>query len=103
FRDKHPDAVANLLVGQVAANDLVARPSAQIEKDAYAAMKAVTGVTISQAAADLSWLHMTFTDDPLTAAVATDAAHAVALGQLALPPTAELFDLGPLNSILKAA
>jgi hypothetical protein len=46
---------------------------------------------------------MTFTDDPLTAAVATDAAHAVALGQLALPPTAELFDLGPLNSILKAA
>ncbi|MEA2504062.1 MAG: sulfonate transport system substrate-binding protein [Actinomycetota bacterium] len=103
FLQQHPDAVANLLVGQVAANDLVKQPSAQIEKDAAAAIKAVTGVTVSQAVADLSWLHLTFTDDPLSPAIATDAAHAVALGQIPLPPTSDIYDLAPLNTILKAA
>jgi NitT/TauT family transport system substrate-binding protein len=103
FLQQHPDAVANLLVGQVAANDLVKQPSAQIEKDAAGAIKAVTGVTVSQAVADLSWLHLTFTDDPLSPAIATDAAHAVALGQIPLPPTSDIYDLAPLNTILKAA
>ena len=103
FLQQHPDAVANLLVGQVAANDLVKQPSAQIEKDAAAAIKAVTGVTVSQAVADLSWLHLTFTDDPLSPAIATDAAHAVALGQIPLPPTSDIYELAPLNTILKAA
>ena len=103
FLQKEPDAVANLLVGQVAANDLVSRPSAQIETDALGAIKAATGVTFSQAVADLSWLHVTFTDDPLLSAITTDAAHALALGQIALPPTSDLYELGPLNTILKAA
>jgi NitT/TauT family transport system substrate-binding protein len=103
FLQKHPDVVANLLVGQVAATDLVKRPSAQIEKDAAGAIKALTGVTVSQAVADLSWLHLTFTDDPLSSAIVTDAAHAVALGQIPLPPTSDIYDLAPLNAILKAA
>src|ERR1700730_4859592 len=91
FLQKEPDAVANLLVGQVAANDLVSRPSAQIETDALGAIKALTGVSFSQAVADLSWLHLTFTDDPLSSAIATDAAHAVALGQIPLPPTSDIY------------
>jgi NitT/TauT family transport system substrate-binding protein len=103
FLQNHPDVVANLLVGQVAANDLVKRPSAQIEKDAVGAIKALTGVTVSQAVADLSWLHLTFTNDPLSPAITADAAHAVALGQIPLPPTSDIYELGPLNTILKAA
>jgi NitT/TauT family transport system substrate-binding protein len=103
FLQMQPDAVANLLVGQVAANDLVSRPSAQIETDALGAIKAATGASFSQAVADLSWLHLTFTNDPLPSAITTDAAHAVALGQIPLPPTSDLYDLGPLNTILKAA
>jgi NitT/TauT family transport system substrate-binding protein len=103
FLQKEPDAVANLLVGQVAANDLVARPSAQIEADALAAIKTLTGITFSQAVTDLSWLHMTFTNDPLPPAITTDATHALALGQIALPPTSDIYQLGPLNTILKAA
>ena len=103
FLQQEPDTVANLLVGQVAVNDLVSRPSAQIETDALGAIKALTGVSFSQAVADLSWLHLTFTNDPLPSAITVDAAHALALGQIPLPPPSDLYDLGPLNTILKAA
>jgi NitT/TauT family transport system substrate-binding protein len=103
FLQKHPDTVANLLVGQVAANDLVARPSGQIERDALGAIKNLTGVTISQAVADLSWLHVAFTDDPLASAIATDASHALALGLIPKGPGTDLYELAPLNSILTAA
>ena len=103
FLQKEPDVIANLLVGQVAANDLVSRPSAQIETDALGAIKALSAVSFSQAVADLSWLHLTFTNDPLPSAITTDAAHALALGQIPLPPTSDIYDLGPLNTILKAA
>lgn len=102
FLVQHPDTVANLLVGQVASNDLVARPSGQIEKDALAGIKGLTGVTVSQAVADLSWLHVAFTDDPLAAAVAIDASHALALGVIPRVPGSDLVGVGPLNSILKA-
>jgi NitT/TauT family transport system substrate-binding protein len=103
FLQKHPEVVANLLVGQVAVNDLVKQPSAQIEMDAVGAIESLTGVTVSPAVADLSWLHLTFTNDPLPSAIATDAAHAVALGQIPLAPTADIYELAPLNTILKAA
>jgi NitT/TauT family transport system substrate-binding protein len=103
FLDQHPDVVANLLVGQVAANDLVKQPSSQIEKDALAAIKSLTGVTISQAVADLSWLHLTFTDDPIPSGISRDAAYAVGLGLIPTAPISGIYDLGPLNSILQAA
>ncbi len=103
FLQKHPDVVANLIVGQVAANDLVKRPSAQIEKDAATAIKNLTGVALSQAVSDLSWLHLSFTDDPLAAAIAADAGHALALGQIPAPDLTGMYRLAPLNDILKAA
>lgn len=102
FLQQHPDVVDNLLVGQVAGNDLVSRPSAQIEKDALTAIKGATGVAISQAVSDLSWLHLSFTNDPLAAAIAADAGHALALGQIPAPDLTGLYDLDPLDAVLKA-
>jgi len=99
----HPDVVSNLLVGQVAANDLVSKPSAQIESEAIGAIKSASGTSIPPAVSDLAWLHVSFTNDPMAAAIATDAAHAAALGQIPSASIGGIFALTQLNDILKAA
>jgi NitT/TauT family transport system substrate-binding protein len=102
FLKAHPDAVTALLEGQAAANDLVKSKSGQAESDAAAAIKAITGATLSPAVSDLAWLHLTFTNDPIASSIATDAAHALQLGQIHSKNLAGIYELGPLNAVLNA-
>ena len=98
----HRDVVTNLLIGQVAANEVVKAKSAQAQNDAAAAIKALTGQTLSQAVSDLSWIHLTFTNDPIASSIATDAARAKDLGLVKSTNLSGLYDLSELNGILKS-
>ncbi|HMC09406.1 MAG TPA: ABC transporter substrate-binding protein [Actinomycetota bacterium] len=103
YAKAHRDVVTNLLVGQVAANDAVKAKSAQAQNDAAAAIKALTGQTLSQAVSDLSWIHLTFTNDPIASSIATDATRGQQLGLSKSANISGIYDLTELNSILKAA
>ena len=103
YMTRHADVVANLLIGQVASNDLVKGKSAQAQKDTAAAIKSASGVAISQAAADLAWLHITPTNDPTASSITLDASHAQALGLIPSASISGIYDVGLLNSILSSA
>ena len=47
--------------------------------------------------------YITFTNDPIASSLATDAQHAVAVGLLKpVKNLSGIYDLGPLNNLLKA-
>ena len=51
-----------------------------------------------------SFTQLTYTNDPLAATVLAEARHAAAAGLLTMPGSLTgLFDLGPLNKLLRAA
>ena len=45
--------------------------------------------------------YITFTNDPIASSLATDAQHAVAVGLLKPVNLSGIYDLGPLNNLLK--
>ena len=47
--------------------------------------------------------YLTFTDDPIASSLAADARHAAAVGLLKPVNLSGIYDLGPLNELLKAA
>lgn len=104
YINQYPVSVSNLLIGQIVANDRVKIQTPQNETDAAAAIKATTGVTLSQSESDLAWSRIdAFTDDPNAAAIQKDAANAQKLGLIKSATVAGIFDLAPLNSLLQAA
>jgi NitT/TauT family transport system substrate-binding protein len=94
----HPAAVTSLLTAQVQATAFLATSRAAAETVLRGRLGIPLGV-LSE-----SFAQLTFTDDPLTASVLTEARHAAAVGLLPqLPPTlAGMYDLGPLNTLLRA-
>ncbi|HEU5002649.1 MAG TPA: ABC transporter substrate-binding protein [Actinomycetota bacterium] len=103
YINQYPDTISNLLIGQVVANDRVKIQTPQNETDAAAAIKTTTGQTINQSESDLAWSHLSFTDDPNTTAIQTDATKAQKLGLIKTANLAGIFDLQPLNAVLQAA
>jgi NitT/TauT family transport system substrate-binding protein len=99
----HPDVIDSLLVGQVFANDFVKSKSGQAQNDAATAIKALTGQTLPEVVFEASWIHLTFTDDPIASSIAKDAANAKSLGLVKSADISSIYDLGPLNSALKVA
>lgn len=97
-----PTVVANLLVAHVNATDEVSGGAASTENEAAAAIKALTGQTLSVADTELSWSHLHFTEDPVASSIATDAAHAQQVGLSGSSSIGGIFDLGPLNAVLAA-
>jgi NitT/TauT family transport system substrate-binding protein len=96
--------VQHLLEGQVAATDFINANSAEAKTLANQALQQATGKALSQSVLDAAWPHMTFTDDPLAGSLRTGADNAKAVGLL--DPNTKLdglFDLTPLNKVLKAA
>jgi NitT/TauT family transport system substrate-binding protein len=51
---------------------------------------------------DPAWKSIRFTDDPLASTLNTEAAHAVKAGLLQKPDLKGIYDLEPLNKVLKA-
>ena len=103
FLDDHPDVVKGLLEGQVAANDFVNKNPAEAQKAANDQIEKITQKRINDTVIAAAWKNLTFTDDPVASSLKASADHAIALDLLKPVDLSKIYDLGPLNEVLKAA
>lgn len=102
FLKAHASVVSNLLKGQVAANDYISKNTSAAETAANAELTTLLGKGLKTSALQASFKEITFTDDPIASSLATDARHAQAVGLLQPVSLTGIYDLGPLNAVLKA-
>lgn len=103
FLAAHPSAVGGLLKGQIQANDYIAKNPAGAAAAANAELTNLLGKGIKSSILPAAFKEITFTNNPGAASLATDAKEAVALGLLQPVSLNGIYDLGPLNALLKAA
>jgi NitT/TauT family transport system substrate-binding protein len=112
FVTKHADLVQGLLEGQVKANDYITHHNNAAKKLVGSWLAKTTGTSIDPSVLNAAWRNLSFTNDPIASAFIAGAKHSVAVGavkagtssqELNLGTLADIFDLGPLNKVLKAA
>jgi NitT/TauT family transport system substrate-binding protein len=102
FLAAHGSVVSNLLKGQIEANNYIKNDTSAAEASANAELTTLLGKGLKSAALAASFKEITFTNDPIASSLATDAKHAVAVGLLKPVNLNGIYDLGPLNALLKA-
>jgi len=102
FLAAHPSVVTGLLKAQIQANNFIHQDTAAAETAANAELTALTGKGLKSSVLPLAFRQITFTNDPIASSLATDAKHAEAVGLLKPVNLAGIYDLGPLNALLKA-
>jgi NitT/TauT family transport system substrate-binding protein len=103
FLAAHASVVSGLLKGQIEANDYIKSNTAAAETAANAELTTLLGKGLKSSVLAASFQQITFTDDPIASSLATDAAHAKAVGLLKPVNLSGIYDLGPLNKLLAAA
>jgi NitT/TauT family transport system substrate-binding protein len=103
FLKAHPAIVADLLKGQIQANDYIAKNPAAAQQAANTELQALTGKPIKSSILPAAFREITFTNDPDASSLATDATQAQAVGLLKPVNLSGIYDLGPLNQLLQAA
>lgn len=103
FLDQHPDVVEAVLRGSVNTNKWINADPDRAKASANTALKTLSGKELPADVIDPAWKSIQFTDDPLAATLDSEAKHAVKAGLLDEPDLAGIYDLKPLNKILKAA
>ncbi|SOR77361.1 aliphatic sulfonate ABC transporter substrate-binding protein [Streptomyces chartreusis] len=102
FLKEHPKVVEAVLKGSVETNKWInAHPDAA-KTAANEQLAADSGKALPANVLDPAWKSIQFTDDPLAATLNTEAAHAVKAGLLQKPDLKGIYDLAPLNKVLKA-
>jgi NitT/TauT family transport system substrate-binding protein len=102
FLAAHASVVSNLLKGQIEANNYIHSNLSGAEASANAELTTLLGKGLKSAPLAASFKEITFTNDPIASSLATDAKHAVAVGLLTPVNLNGIYDLGPLNALLKA-
>ncbi|MFE0675472.1 ABC transporter substrate-binding protein [Streptomyces sp. NPDC058867] len=102
FLKEHPKAVEAVLRASVAANRWIAAHPEEAKAAANAQLAEDTGKALPADVIDAAWPSIDFTDDPLAASLRTQATHAVQAGLLEQPDLNGIYDLAPLNKVLKA-
>ncbi|MFF7337943.1 aliphatic sulfonate ABC transporter substrate-binding protein [Streptomyces sp. NPDC008163] len=103
FLKEHPDVVEAVLRGSVKTNAWINANPDKAKTSANAALKKLTGKELPAEVIDPAWKSIQITDDPLAATLDAQARHAVKAGLLEQPDLKGIYDLKPLNKILKAA
>ena len=103
FLAAHPAVVSDLLKGQIQANDYIASDPAAAQAAANAELTALVGKGIKASVLPAAFKEITFTNDPDASSLTTDAEQAKAVGLLTSTNLSGIFDLAPLNQLLKAA
>ncbi|MFD5703311.1 ABC transporter substrate-binding protein [Streptomyces lasiicapitis] len=103
FLKKHPKVVEAVLRGSVKTNQWIKANPAKAKAAANAKLKQLSGKPLPAEVIDPAWKSIEFTDDPLAATLDSEADHAVKAGLLEAPDLKGIYDLGPLNKVLKAA
>ncbi|WP_426570028.1 ABC transporter substrate-binding protein [Streptomyces canus] len=102
FLKEHPDVVEAVLRGSVRTNEWINAHPEEAKAAANAALKKESGKALPAEVIDPAWKSITFLDDPLAATLDTEAEHAVKAGLLEEPELKGIYDLAPLNKVLKA-
>jgi NitT/TauT family transport system substrate-binding protein len=102
FLKEHPDVVEAVLRGSVRTNAWINAHPDEAKDSANARLKALTGKPLPKDVIDPAWPSIRFTDDPLAATLQAQADHAVAAGLLEKPDLRGVYDLRPLNKVLRA-
>ncbi len=103
FLDRYPATVKKLLQGHIKAVDLVNADKAAAQKAANEQIAALSGKPLKDSIVAASWENLTFTVDPIATSLYTSAKHAEETGLLKTVDLKGIYDLGPLNELLKAA
>jgi NitT/TauT family transport system substrate-binding protein len=102
FLSAHPDIVSDLLKANLDALGYIKSSPAQAEQVANQQLAAYTGKPLKAGVLDPAFREITFTADPDAASLADDAKQATAVGLLSAVNLTGIFDLDPLNALLKA-
>ncbi|MGW0790147.1 aliphatic sulfonate ABC transporter substrate-binding protein [Streptomyces sp. NPDC002911] len=102
FLKEHPDVVNAVLHGSVKTNEWINANPEKAKASANAALKELSGKALPAEVLDPAWKSITFLDDPLAATLDSQAKHAVKAGLLEKPDLKGIYDLAPLNKVLKA-
>jgi NitT/TauT family transport system substrate-binding protein len=103
FLKDHPEAVTDVLKGELAAIDLMAKEPARAKKLVDQGIRRVTGTNITDEETEAAWPRMTFTVDPVASSLKLSADHAKEIGLLPKDTDIDgIYDLRLLNRLLKA-
>ncbi|MEW2574570.1 aliphatic sulfonate ABC transporter substrate-binding protein [Streptomyces sp. NPDC047070] len=102
FLKEHPDVVEAVLRGSVKTNKWINANPDEAKAAANTKLKALSGKELPAEVIDPAWKSIQFTDDPLASTLDTEAEHAVKAGLLEKPDLNGIYDLAPLNKVLKA-
>ncbi|MFJ8669398.1 aliphatic sulfonate ABC transporter substrate-binding protein [Streptomyces sp. NPDC093600] len=102
FLAEHPDVVEAVLRGSVKTNAWINANPEKAKASANAQLEELSGKPLGDKVIDAAWPSIRFTDDPLAATLQAQADHAVKAGLLKQPDLSGIYDLGPLNKVLKA-
>lgn len=102
FLADHPDVVKKFLAGQVAANDYLHSNVAESQQAVSDQIGRLTGKPLDVKLIQKAWPSLEFTNDPVASSLITGARHAEEVGLLKPTNLDGLYDLAPLNEVLKA-
>ncbi|MEU9559277.1 aliphatic sulfonate ABC transporter substrate-binding protein [Streptomyces fumanus] len=102
FLEEHPEAVEAVLRASVTANRWIKAHPDAAKAAANEQLAADTGKALPAAVLDPAWRSIQVTDDPLAATLETQAGHAVEAGLLDRPDLRGIYDLAPLNKVLRS-
>jgi NitT/TauT family transport system substrate-binding protein len=102
YLNKHPSVVAALLKGNIDATNFINANPAEAQTIVNDGIKKLTGKSLSSKVVQDSWSKMTFTVDPIAASLYKQASAAESVGLLKSVNLKGIYDLAPLNTILKA-
>ncbi|MGY1438707.1 ABC transporter substrate-binding protein [Streptomyces reniochalinae] len=102
FLDEHPDAVEAVLRGSVRTNAWIRSHPGTAKKYVNDALRRDAGKPLPRDVLDAAFRRIEVTDDPLAATLRKQAEHADAAGLLETPQLAGVYDLAPLNRVLRS-
>ncbi|MCY1140671.1 ABC transporter substrate-binding protein [Actinoplanes sp. Pm04-4] len=103
FLKKYPATVKKLLQGHLESLDYIEKNNAEAQTAANAQLEALSGKPLKDDVLKASFKNLTFTADPVASSLFTSAKHAEEVGLLKPVDLKGIYDLGPLNELLKAA
>ncbi|GAA4800427.1 aliphatic sulfonate ABC transporter substrate-binding protein [Streptomyces ziwulingensis] len=102
FLKEHPDVVEAVLRGSVKTNKWINANPDEAKASANKALEELSGKALPAEVLDPAWKSIAFLDDPLASTLDSQADHAVQAGLLEKPDLKGIYDLAPLNEVLKA-
>ncbi|GAA2247321.1 lipoprotein [Streptomyces ruber] len=102
FLKEHPKVVEAVLRGSVRTNAWINDNPDEAKKAANERLKQDSGKALPAEVLDPAWESIKFLNDPLASTLDSQAGHAVSAGLLEEPDLDGIYDLAPLNEVLRA-